>query len=725
MAPIVNYQPLSSPPLQQAGAWPAEDSVKEATKEATREHAKHFTPKDSLGNTQVFQGGELDRLFKTIDQLRECGVSEDISLPQLVVVGDQSSGKSSVLEALTQIPFPIASTLCTRYATQINFRRAVDERIVVTIVPSKHSESGRANLLRKFSRTPKHLTPESFAEILAEASEAMGLPRPGQECPVGSEARFSDDVLRIELCGPSRLHFSVVDVPGLFHCATAHQTEEDALIVENMVKGYIGESRTIILAVASAINETANQQVFRLAKEADPKGLRTVGLLTKPDAVQAGDEDRVIDVALNRVTHLNHGWFLVRNRSTDDVKKGVTLEGRLHNERAFFQTVPWRSLDKDRVGIQSLEVFLRKLLHNHVRKEYPILVKELERKVAVVRDRVKNLGPPRETPDQQRLVIIEVATRFQHAARDALMGFYRLMLKDKDLRLRTSIRALNDDFANEVKTEGHVFDFSATDEENVAKISAWILGVHRESRGIELEGLVNYEVFRSLFHEQTAKWEKIAMDHVSAVHLKVNEFVQRLMELQCPDADLCSKLGTYLSPYFDETLDSAIEELEKILLVERGEFMLTYDDGFVASLEAIRMERMVGGITANSAGRGSVIKDGVEMWSWETVKSSIQDCYRTRQEQGVLEIYDYLKSYYKAARTRFIDCVCLQVVERHFLGIGGTVQIFSPALVARMSSETLQTLAGEELTVVNERRRLTERLERLEKARRIATSGWR
>jgi len=83
MFPIVNHKPLSSPPLQQAGAWPAEDATKEAAEEVTGGCTKHSTPKDSLGNTQVFQGGELDRLFKTIDQLRECGVSEDISLPQV------------------------------------------------------------------------------------------------------------------------------------------------------------------------------------------------------------------------------------------------------------------------------------------------------------------------------------------------------------------------------------------------------------------------------------------------------------------------------------------------------------------------------------------------------------------------------------------------------------------------------------------------------------------
>ena len=61
-----------------------------------------------------------------------------------------------------------------------------------------------------------------------------------------------------------------------------------------------------------------------LARDADPSGVRTVGVLTKPDAIQVGDEGRVMDVAMNKVAKLYHGWFMVRNRSTDDINKNVT-----------------------------------------------------------------------------------------------------------------------------------------------------------------------------------------------------------------------------------------------------------------------------------------------------------------------------------------------------------------------------------------------------------------
>lgn len=83
-----------------------------------------------------------------------------------MVVGDQSSGKSSLLEALTGIQFPVASTLCTRFATQISFRRTVDEKITVSLIPSKDSAEDRKKKLRSFSDTVDVLTGDKFMELM-------------------------------------------------------------------------------------------------------------------------------------------------------------------------------------------------------------------------------------------------------------------------------------------------------------------------------------------------------------------------------------------------------------------------------------------------------------------------------------------------------------------------------------------------------------------------------
>lgn len=75
---------------------------------------------------------------------------------QLVVVGDQSSGKSSVLEALTGLPLPRDSGLCTRFPTQILFKRSPDRNIDVSIVPAAHVENQDAQALQEFAQSYSH-----------------------------------------------------------------------------------------------------------------------------------------------------------------------------------------------------------------------------------------------------------------------------------------------------------------------------------------------------------------------------------------------------------------------------------------------------------------------------------------------------------------------------------------------------------------------------------------
>lgn len=98
-------------------------------------------------------------------------ISADSSPTKLVVVGDQSSGKSSLLEALTRLPFPVAGTLCTRFATQIVFRRSAPgeaDKIKVTIIPSEHGGDERKISLREFTRHFDTLEADDFSEVLRD-----------------------------------------------------------------------------------------------------------------------------------------------------------------------------------------------------------------------------------------------------------------------------------------------------------------------------------------------------------------------------------------------------------------------------------------------------------------------------------------------------------------------------------------------------------------------------
>ncbi|KAL8707023.1 MAG: hypothetical protein Q9225_007877, partial [Loekoesia sp. 1 TL-2023] len=120
------------------------------------------------------------------------------------------------------------------------------------------------------------------------ACDAMGIPAPGQSLEPGLSTS-SNDILKIELSGPSRQHLSIIDVPGSFRAPTyGVTTKEDMTLVQSMVESYIKDSRIIVLAVIRAPVDIATQEILSMAEEADPLGQRTLGVLLERMSFRRG-----------------------------------------------------------------------------------------------------------------------------------------------------------------------------------------------------------------------------------------------------------------------------------------------------------------------------------------------------------------------------------------------------------------------------------------------------
>jgi len=142
---------------------------------------------------EALQSSEQRELMDLVDRLRRSGLSSFLQLPQIVVCGDQSSGKSSILEAITEIPFPRKENLCTRFATEISLRRGAECSILCKINPDEGRSDEEKEKLHRFSKSIKDFG--DLPSLIDEATAAMGL---------GPSKAFSKDVLCIELCGPDR-----------------------------------------------------------------------------------------------------------------------------------------------------------------------------------------------------------------------------------------------------------------------------------------------------------------------------------------------------------------------------------------------------------------------------------------------------------------------------------------------------------------------------------------
>ena len=150
-------------------------------------------PTMTTASIEALQSSEQRELMDLVDGLRRAGLSAVLQLPQIVVCGDQSSGKSSVLEAVTEIPLPRKENLCTGFATEISLRRDSVDSITCKINPGEDRSEEESNRLRSFSRTITDF--QELPSLMDEATILMGL---------GPSKAFSRDVLCIEICGPSR-----------------------------------------------------------------------------------------------------------------------------------------------------------------------------------------------------------------------------------------------------------------------------------------------------------------------------------------------------------------------------------------------------------------------------------------------------------------------------------------------------------------------------------------
>ncbi|KAL1999667.1 hypothetical protein VTN02DRAFT_4194 [Thermoascus thermophilus] len=192
-----------------------------------------------------------------------------------------------------------------------------------------------------------------------------------EEEAFSNQPTFSRDILRLEICGPDEDHLSVIDVPGIFRNTTPGlTTKEDRDMVRDMVLSYMKNSRSVMLTVVAANVDMATQEIVELAREHDPNGERTIGVLTKPDLVDRGAEKKIMDMVEGKELRMKLGWSIVRNLGQKELSEG-DVNRDLAEDQFFRQTAPWNSLDKDKVGVEALKVRLREILIANIRREFP------------------------------------------------------------------------------------------------------------------------------------------------------------------------------------------------------------------------------------------------------------------------------------------------------------------------------------------------------------------
>ncbi|KAG6007965.1 hypothetical protein E4U21_005326 [Claviceps maximensis] len=670
------------------------------------------------------QSSEHKNLLDVIDRLRAQGISRHVALPEIVVTGDQSAGKSSVLEAISGISFPTKDNLCTRFATELSLRRSPCTGVKVSIIPGKSCTPTQKKTLAKFAPKLEEDGPIDLGNVIELAKDAMGI--------TPKFKTFSDDILRIEVSGPQQPHLTMVDLPGLFQAGNSAQSDEDSETVAEMVLRYMEQPRSIILAVVSAKSDFALQKVTRLAREYDPQGARTLGLITKPDTLDDGSESQIayVKLAQNEDVQLSLGWHVLKNRDYKMVTANATSQERDEAETAFFSQGIWSALDPATVGVASLRARLSNVLKNQIIAQLPSLIQDVEDGIAKCKGKLKKIGSARETLSDQRQYLLQISQRYCELMRNAIDGtyndaFFGSSKSDEgfERRLRAMVQSLLTNFKDEMHESGcskRLVDLDDdVDEDKVALsenevlrcsfVEETALRIDR-NRGCELPGTFNPLIVGELFTEQCQPWEAIskslASDLIDAVQTISHAILHYIAVEETAD-----KLNGFVSAFIHEIGEGMKTSFAHLLRPHQDLHPITYNCALTENVQKAQAERRKKKASARIATMYKAelqYNNQLRVTQNHLVQLLSSETETDMKSYGSALAVDYMEAYYNVSLQKYIDDISALGVECCLIEKLRTV--FEPSHIYSMDETQLQELAAENPAATQERAKLTEKL---------------
>ncbi|CAL5421806.1 unnamed protein product [Camellia sinensis] len=220
------------------------------------------------------------------------------------------------------------------------------------------------------------------------------------EREVGYNKGVSDKQIRLKISSPNVLNITLVDLPGITKVPVGDQPSDIEARIRKMMMSYIKQEACIILAVSPANSDLATSDALQMAKEADPTGSRTIGVITKLDIMDRGTNAR--NFLLGKVVPLRLGYIGVVNRSQEDINKNRSIAEALAYEEQFFRDNP-------------LAKKLNLILEQHIRTVLPGLKAALNSYLLTVVKELRTYGEAMESKAEQGAILLNILSKYCEA----------------------------------------------------------------------------------------------------------------------------------------------------------------------------------------------------------------------------------------------------------------------------------------------------------------------
>ncbi|XP_053724613.1 interferon-induced GTP-binding protein Mx-like [Synchiropus splendidus] len=598
-----------------------------------------------------------------IDSLRSLGVEKDLALPAIAVIGDQSSGKSSVLEALSGVALPRGSGIVTRCPLELKMKRL------------KEGEAWSARI--------SYQGTEQDIDCPADVEKHIRL---AQDELAGVGLGISDEAIALEIASPDVPDLTLIDLPGIARVAVKGQQDNIEQQIKRLIQKIITKQETISLVVVPSNVDIATTEALKMAQTVDPEGERTLGILTKPDLVDKGTEQTVVDIVRNEVVPLKKGYMIVRCRGQKEITDQVPLTEAIEREKAFFKDHAFFDVlySDGQATVPKLAEKLTLELVHHIELSLPRLEEQIEEKLAQTQAELERYGngPPSE-PSERLLFLIDKVTAFIQDVTNLTSG--------EELQCGEKINvfpALRQEFASwheQLDRSGEKFN---------TRINEEIQYYETKFRGRELPGFINYKTFEVLVQEQIKLLEDPAVKKLKDVADAARKsFIQ-----------LTHKCFTGFPNLFKNTK-------AKIEAIKQDKEAIA--EGILRT--QFRMEQMVYSQDRTYSGSLSQTKVAEESQQMAPNASSSFIPVVMQNDASLLGMKLHLKSYYKIASQLLADQIPL--VIRYQMLQESAAQLKREMMQMIQDKENVEVLLREDSDIGQKRAALESRLRRLLKAR--------
>ncbi|XP_033977525.1 interferon-induced GTP-binding protein Mx-like isoform X1 [Trematomus bernacchii] len=647
-----------------------------------------------------------------IDSLRSLGVEEDLALPAIAVIGDQSSGKSSVLEALSGVALPRGSGIVTRCPLELKMKRR------------KEGEGWYGKI-----------SYQDFEEELKDLAGVEKKIREAQNKIAGTGSGISHELISLEIASPDVPDLTLIDLPGITRVAVKGQKENIENQIKSLIQRFITKQETISLVVVPCNVDIATTEALKMAQEVDPEGERTLGIMTKPDLVDKGTEDSVVKVVHNEVFPLKKGYMIVKCRGQKEIKDKVSLTEALEREEAFFsEHAYFKTLyDEGHATVPKLAEKLTLELVHHIKRSLPRLEEQIEKKLKTTQANLDKCGhgPP---PDATERIgyLIDRVTAFTQDASSLTTG------EELTFGGRPNVFSiLRKEFA---AWKDVIEDSGVTFNRNIEKE---VNQYEQKYRGRELPGFINYKTFEGMVKEQIKRLEEPAVLKLKGVtgmsyhdtcrppenvrplsYFKLIwycldfYFTSEIVKKELLELAQSSLVGL---PNLIRTAQMKIEAItkEKEAAAEsmlRTQFKMemivyTQDSTYGKKLGKRKREEEQPAASFFRAQKNTVVPS----FCSQTNPLGISTVNSSNSGATLKEMLKHLESYYQIAGQRLADQIPL--VIRYHVMQESALQLHREMLQMLQDKEKTECLLQEDFSMENRRRQLQKRLKRMSGAR--------